>query len=449
LTSTCERAALSGPDAATGLNGVALSRRSSDGAGYRTYEVHQRERVGESTALVKPGQFVAAAFAQDPYPLLATLRENYPCYRNWLTNAYWITRYDDVTSVFADEANFESRPKRWAYGIGDVGYDLGHSVAVLQSYVDHVDAQVHPLAQRLVDEFTDHTRVDLATEFAARLPLELLIGWLNVPRDRADWFVERYWTMQRGAYWEPRAQQAGRVAIEDLVVFFEPLLQERRANPGDDLLSVVAGLETPAGHSRALDVVITLLEWDHESLHGGLANLLFLLLQHRQALERVRADRRHLKFAYLEAMRHSTPVLATQRFARHEVERFGRLLPQGALVVCSAAAANRDPRAFVDPDRFVLNRKDLCQREARGQFRADGLACGIMFGPGKPSTHPAMPEDRPRSLYAVTRDTVVAATSVLLESTSRIELANDTPTLRCLRLQEMHTCWELPVTIKR
>jgi hypothetical protein len=52
-------------------------------------------------------------------------------------------------------------------------------------------------------------------------------------------------------------------------------------------------------------------------------------------------------------------------------------------------------------------------------------------------------------LYAVTRDTVVAATSVLLESTSRIELANDTPTLRCLRLQEMHTCWELPVTIKR
>ena len=437
------------PDATVGLNGVPLRQRATDGAGYRTYEVHQRERVGESTALVKPGQFVASAFAQDPYPLLATLRENYPCYRNWVTNAYWITRYDDVTSVFADEANFETRPKRWFYGIGGVGHDLGRSVPVLQSYVDHVDAQVHALAQRLVDEFSDHTRVDLASEFAARLPLELLIGWLNVPRDRADWFVERYWAMQRGAFWEPRAQDAGRVAIEDLVEFFEPLLRERRANPGTDLLSVVAGMETPAGPARAVDVVITLLEWDHESLHGGLANLLFLLLTHPQALDQVRSDRRQLKFAYLEAMRHSTPVLAAQRFARHEVERFGRLLPQGALVVCSAAAANRDPRVFADPDRFVLHRKDLSQREARGQYRADGLACGIMFGTGKPSIYPAVPEDRPRSLYAATRDTVVSASSVLLESTSRIQLANDTPKLRCLRLQEMHTCWELPVTIQR
>jgi hypothetical protein len=131
------------------------------------------------------------------------------------------------------------------------------------------------------------------------------------------------------------------------------------------------------------------------------------------------------------------------------VERFGRLLPQGALMVCSAAAANRDPRVFADPDRFVLNRKDLCQREARGQYRADGLACGIMFGTGKPSTFPAMPEDRPRSLYAVTRDAVVAAASVLFESTSGIELANGPSELRCLRLQEMHTCWELLVAIQR
>ena len=53
-----------------------------------------------------------------------------------------------------------------------------------------------------------------------------------------------------------------------------------------------------------------------------------------------------VKLAYLETLRHSPPVLAAPRYARHEVERFGRLLPEGALVICSAAAANRDPRAF-------------------------------------------------------------------------------------------------------
>ena len=56
-----------------------------------------------------------------------------------------------------------------------------------------------------------------------------------------------------------------------------------------------------------------------------------------------------------------------------------------------------------------MQRKDLCQREPRGQYRADGLCSGIALGLGTPSVHPAVPEDRPRSLYALTRDTVVLA----------------------------------------
>ena len=80
-----------------------------------------------------------------------------------------------------------------------------------------------------------------------------------------------------------------------------------------------------------------------------------------------------MKLAYLETLRHSTPIVFAKRFARHEVERFGRLLPAGALVLCCAGAANRDPEIFADPDQFIVDRKDLCQREPRGHYRADGL----------------------------------------------------------------------------
>ena len=130
------------------------------------------------------------------------------------------------------------------------------------------------------------------------------------------------------------------------------------------------------------------------------------------------------------------------------MERFGRLLPAGALVVCSAAAANRDPRIFKNPEAFIVDRQDLCQREPRGQYRADGLASGIAVALGAPSKHPAIPEDRPASRYALTRDAVVTAAQVLLDTVGDVRLAAGAePRLAALTVGEMHTCWSLPVEV--
>ena len=93
-------------DAQLPNNGVRVPSPTHSDARYRSYEVYQRERLGESTELIGPGQLTAARQLTDPYPLLALLRENYPCYRDWSGNAYWLTRYDQVTSIFSDRANF-------------------------------------------------------------------------------------------------------------------------------------------------------------------------------------------------------------------------------------------------------------------------------------------------------------------------------------------------------
>ena len=76
-----------------------------------------------------------------------------------------------------------------------------------------------------------------------------------------------------------------------------------------------------------------------------------------------------------------------------------------------------------------------------------GEAANMGFGQdGTPSKHPGMPEDRPRSLYAITRDTIVTASSVLLDTAPKIRLESGAqPELGSLRLGEMHTCWNLPV----
>lgn len=428
--------------------GAALSEHE---AGYRTYEVYQRERVGESTPLIKPRQLRARPFLDDPYPVLTILRENYPCYRDWHGNAFWLTRYDDVTSVFVDDANFETRSKLWHYAMEGYGRDLRAELPVLVAQARGIDEQAGPVAEAVLAELRPRGEADLALEVAARFPVELLARVLDLPPGDVGDFARRYWAMQRGIHWEPVAEEVGRAAIAELTAYFAPLVEARRADPGDDLVSAIATLELDSGPTTAEDVVVTLLEGDHETLHGSLANLWYLLLGDREQLALVTGERRMVKLAYLEALRHSPPVLAAHRYARHEVERFGRLLPKGAQVICSAGAANRDPRAFPnDPDAFIAQRKDLCQREPRGQYRADGLPTGIAFGLGPPSKHPALPEDRPRSLYAICRDTAVTVTNLLLDALPGLTLApGASPTLRSLRVGEMHTCWHLPVTFER
>ena len=250
---------------------------------------------------------------------------------------------------------------------------------VLWAQANRIDAHVEQIVERVLADLGEDP--DLATAFAARIPLELWGAVLDLPDGDLPEFAARYWRMQRGAGWDPRAQRDGYTAAIELSRYIEPLLAERRADPGDDLISAAAGIEIDGGSISAADIVATIWEADHETLHGGLANMWFQLLTNPEQLETVRHDRRLVKFAWLETLRHSPPVHSALRFARHEVERFGRLLPDGALLTCSAAAANRDPRVFHDPEAFVVERSDLCQREPRGQYRADGLASGIAVRP--------------------------------------------------------------------
>jgi pulcherriminic acid synthase len=419
-----------------------------DGSGFRTYEVFQRQRVRDATPLITPRKLRGAEYLGDPYSMVAILRENYPCYRDWGANCFWVSRYDDVTSVFMDDANYETRSKLWFYERVGFGRDLRGELPVLWCRSKSWDANARPLAESIVDDLVKAGRsTDLATEFAARFSLELLGRTIGVPSADFEDFVKRYWLMQRGHLWEPRSAQAGREAMDSLVAYFRPLLDARRGTEGEDLVTVMANLVVDGVPATAEDLVVTLLEDDHETLHGALANLWFLLLTHPDQYALLKDDRRWVRFAYQETLRHSAPVITAKRFAKHEVERFGRLLPEGALLMLSAAAANRDPRQFEDPDRFDVQRTDICQREPRGTYRADGLPAGVSFGTGKPSRFPAVPEDRPRSLWALSRDAAVTASMVLLDRLPDLRLADGAaPALKSLRLHEMHTCWSLPVS---
>ena len=231
--------------------------------------------------------------------------------------------------------------------------------------------------------------------------------------------------------------------MDELAVYFRPLVDERRINPGDDVVSAgrVGSAET---HEM---LVATLLEADHETLHGGLANLWFLLLTNPDELQLVTREPRLMKFACYETLRHSAPVVMARRFARHEVERFGRLLPEGAHIILSAAAANRDPRMFSDPDTFDVARKDLCQREPRGSIEPTGCRPASRSGLGsRRSIRLCQRTARGRPTRARPRHGVDREPGPARRHPDLGIADGATPTLRSLRWGEMHTCWSLPVS---
>lgn len=409
-------------------------------AGYRSYEVYQRERVGETTNLVNPRDLIAPQYLGDPFTVPAVLREHYPCFRDWVGNRFWLTRYDDVTSVFVDDANFETRPKSAVYASTVDGRDLGRHPEVRQAWVQSHDAVIDDVIAQVLDAVsgTCDVATEVADELEARL-FERVVG-LGGSAKVARSLLHR---MSAGTSWDERARIDGLTAFGELRQLLAAQLTERLQQPADDLLTVFANLGASAD-----DVVITLLEIDRATLPASIANLWCLLLTHAEQFAVVQAEPRLMKFAYLESLRHAPAIPTADRFARHEVERFGRLLPQGALVHLSAAAANRDPRQFNEPDRFDVGRKDLCRREPRGQYRADGLPAAIAFGHGKPSRLPAVPRDAPRSAYAVTRDMAVALSLGLLERFPGIEcVAESEPSMSLNYLGGTYRCRTLPVRL--
>ncbi len=362
----------------------------------------------------------------DPYRLLSILREQYPCYRDWKGNRFWITRYDDVTSVFADDANFETRPKRCRLGDDSIGRDLWDHIPVLTAHAERIDAALPGIVERAIaDLVADDDRADLAVGFAARLPLELWGAVLELPADDLPAFAQRYWRMQRGTGWDMRDRLDGLAAFDELDADIDPLLERRRADPGDDLISAIAHARPRrragnrcrrgghAARSRPRDAARRTGQPVVQPAHAP-----------RPVRRRaVRAAPDEVRLARDAAPQPTGPLRPTRS---HDTR-------SSASAACfpTARCSNSRPRpptatrgSSTTPTSFVVGRKDLCQREPRGQYRADGLPSGIAFGFGRPSIHPAVPKERPRSIYAITRDVAVTASTMLLDAVPHVRLAD-------------------------
>jgi cytochrome P450 len=330
---------------------------------------------------------VDEAFFADPYPVYRRLQEDAPVHwcapwRQWV-----VTRHADVQRVLKHPEEFSSSgwelrflaqlPDEARTALPEIHRHYSTAVLsntdppahrrlrtmVVKSFTPRVLRALEPQIEALVDGMLGSLgpRTDLVADFAYPLPAIVIAQLLGAPeqeRERyADWSADIVDFVGTGRPDAIRAQNAER-SLAAFRAHLEELIDVRRAQPRDDLISLLAGEHDGERLSddELVSTCITLLFAGHETTANLIASGILTLLRHPEQLELVRADPQLTTGAVEEILRFEGPVQRVRRVATRDLELGGREIHRGDLVMAFLGAANRDPEAFADPDRFDVTR---------------------------------------------------------------------------------------------
>ncbi|MBG0563009.1 cytochrome P450 family protein [Actinoplanes aureus] len=325
--------------------------------------------------------FTDPAFQADPHPVYAHWRRTGPVTRTRLPSgltAWLVTRYEDARRALADPRL--SKQSAFSVGSSATANRPSGPAAVLSRHMLAVDPPDHTRLRRLVsaaftarrieelrprieeithdllDAVEGRDRADLIDTFAFPLPIQVICELLGVPADDRDAF--RAWSnvivagSQSGDRLEP--------AIRAMVSYILALLAERRAHPGEDLLSGLIHVRDEGdrlSEAELSSMVFLLLIAGHETTVNLIGNGTFLLLAERERWERLRAEPALLPTAIEEFLRYEGPVeTSTFRVATEDLEIGGVTIAAGDPVVVVLLSANRDGDRFAGADELRLDR---------------------------------------------------------------------------------------------
>ncbi|MFD4656826.1 cytochrome P450 [Kitasatospora sp. NPDC058444] len=221
---------------------------------------------------------------------------------------------------------------------------------------------IERVAEQLLDAIEPLGRADLLAAYATPLPITVICDLLGVPEDDRHDF--RAWTDSLITP-DPDRPEAARAAVKAMLGFFTGLIERKRAEPGDDLLSdLIAARDDQEGGAGLSEDELTSLAFlilfaGYENTVHLIANAVLALLTHPEQLAALRADPELITGAVEEFARFDGPApLAIRRFPRESVTIGGVTVPAGETVLLALGSANRDPEQFTDPDRLDLRRRE-------------------------------------------------------------------------------------------
>jgi cytochrome P450 len=327
-------------------------------------------------------------FHQDPYPLYARMRREHPVYRS-PEGIWYLTRYADVDAALRDPrlSKDHARMRRW-YARQTGLQDPGRLRARFGRSMLHADPPDHtrlrklankaftarrtqslrPRIEAIVDELLDAAvaagpPTDLMAALAYPLPITVICELFGVsPSDRdrvRTW--SRQLANQADAVLTPDAVQRIEQAADEFEEYLRDLIDRRRAEPADDILSALVAVAQDGDQLTENELISTcylLLVAGHETTVNLIGNGTLALLRHPDQLRRLQQDPTLIRSAVEELLRYDNSVQRVTRIVVGQVEIGGQILGDGEFVAVMLAAANRDPDCFPEPDRLDLGRTD-------------------------------------------------------------------------------------------
>jgi cytochrome P450 PksS len=326
----------------------------------------------------------------DPHPVFHRMRREEPVHYSRVLEAWLVTRYDDVLRGLRDPRlssdripsildaqvaasdrgtvkDFE-RTRRAMMVNMDGSAHLRLRRLVNPAFSPAAIDTARPMIQTAVDQLVDgagaSTRLDIVSDYAAPLPTLVICEMLGIPED--DQLSLRRWSdgaaKLMGATHGASSSEAS--AANDAVLFLERyflrLIEERRRNPGDDLLSLLIRGEKE-GRMTAEELSAQcqmLLVGGHLTLIDQLSNAVHAFLRHPEQLRKLRLEPGLIGPALEEVLRYDPPLTFIHRVAAADLGIGGARVSRGERVLLALAAANRDPEAFTDPDAFDIERAE-------------------------------------------------------------------------------------------
>jgi pulcherriminic acid synthase len=312
----------------------------------------------------------------DRYEVFARCRSEAPIFFSEILSSWVLSRYEDVRAVLEDEDGFASLTEGPGAPIFGRTFlqmrgrehnkkagTVARRIRAPRAFTEGLDDAILEISRRCADALAMGETLDFKADYAMWIPLLVITELTQV--SEAGRFRDWYRLIAAGGVQSvafPEARAAGLDALHQLKQLLTPIIEERRVNPGSDLVSDLAASQydgEPLSNEDIVSTVAFLLTAGVETTERVLTSLFAHLLHHREEWDHLitaREDRTRLTSISAEAVRFFPPVQGLTRTALapaafHDVE-----IDSGDRVVVLLASANRDESRFPDAQRFDAER---------------------------------------------------------------------------------------------